>query len=103
MTELKEKYQHLGAGEVILDVRTSEEFADAHVPGAKNISHEQVGAHAAELSQYSKIYIYCQAGRRCEMAAQTLESKGVHNLVRVANSGMGDWQAAGLPVERGSK
>lgn len=100
---MRDLYQHLGklkAGEVILDVRSAEEFRDGHVPGSKNIPHDQVTAHIDELRKYEKVYIHCQAGGRAGRAAQALAGMGLNNLVCISFGGMGDWRAAGYPVEK---
>ena len=51
---------------VILDVRTPEEYAAGHVPGAINIPHDQVRARLAEIdsAKDQPIVVYCRSGRR---------------------------------------
>lgn len=100
MKDLYEKMGKLGPNEIILDVRGIEEFRAGHIPGSKNIPHDQVGSHIEELTRYAKIYIHCQAGRRAQMAVGVLQKAGLSNLVCVASGGMGDWIASGLPVEK---
>lgn len=100
MLDLKNRLGRLEPGELILDVRSPDEFRGGHVPGSKNIPHEQVGAHAEELRKYKRIYVHCQAGGRAGKASDALAKLGLTNLVCVSSSGMGDWIAAGLPVER---
>ena len=100
MKDLKDKYTHLAPGELILDVRTSEEFSESHVPGAKNIAHEDVQKHSAELARYSKIYVHCKSGKRAQYAVDVLTQAGLTNLVLVKDSGMLDWDALGFPVEQ---
>ena len=99
MQELYNLYKHLGAGEIVLDVRTPEEFAEAHVPGAINIDHEDVGRHAEKLKKYKTVYIHCRSGKRSLIAYDDLAAAGLNNLVCVTGSGMMDWLEAGYETE----
>ena len=86
---------------VVLDVRTPEEFASGHVPGARNVSHEQLASRLAELSALKdkQVVLYCRSGRRSALAGDTLRRAGFDKLLHLE----GDWQAweaAQLPIER---
>ncbi len=83
---------------LILDVRTPEEFADGHVPGAVLIPHDQLEARIAELGAPREIVVYCRSGRRSGLAEPILEKNGfrVHQL----EGSWQAWQAAGLPEEK---
>jgi len=100
MLDMKNLIGKLGEGEIILDVRGVDEFKGGHLPGARNIPHDQVAQHATELKKFKAIYIHCQAGKRAGMAADALSKLGLTNIVCISGGGMGDWLAAGLPVER---
>ena len=100
MKELHDKLSKLGADELILDVRGADEYRNGHVPGSRNIPHDSVAKHAAELKKYKTVYIHCQAGGRASMAFMVLQNFGLNNLVCVGRGGMGEWISAGLPVER---
>lgn len=39
MSALKVRYKTLKPGEVILDVRIPDEYAESHVPGSKSMNH----------------------------------------------------------------
>lgn len=101
MTELFAKHTLLQPNELILDVRSPDEFAASHVPGAKNIPHDQVEKHALEFKKYDRVYIHCQLGKRAQMAHETLARAGLKNLVLVKDSGMADWLKSGHPVKIG--
>ena len=69
------------AGALVLDVRSPEEFAQGHVPGAKNIPHDQVARRAAELGPPSTpIVVYCKSGRRSAAAIEALKGLGYDRL-----------------------
>jgi rhodanese-related sulfurtransferase len=53
-----------------------------------------------QLKSYKLIYIHCRSGARATAAAQTLTNAGFNNIVCITGSGMADWIACGLPVER---
>ncbi len=100
MTDLHRLVPNLDSRQVILDVRTPEEFADGHIKGALNIPHDQLGAHLPRLRTYGTLYVHCRSGKRAEVAAQTLLKAGITNFSCVTNSGMEDWVKAGFPVEK---
>jgi rhodanese-related sulfurtransferase len=88
---------------LVLDVRTPEEYAAGHVPGAVNISHEQTADRLEELRPFQdrEIVLYCKSGRRAGIAADTLAAAGFSRLRHLAGD-MPGWSAAGFPVESGS-
>lgn len=98
--ELHERFKNLGQNEIILDVRTPQEHAAGHIPGAKNISHEEVLQHLGELKKFDKIYVHCRSGGRVQMACYDLVNAGLKNLVAVVDGGMPEWETCGFPVER---
>lgn len=89
-----------GNAPLVLDVRTPEEFAAGHVPGAENIPHDQLAARLAELgdAQEREVVVYCESGRRAAWALETLEGAGFKEL-RHLNGDMAGWRHAGLPTE----
>lgn len=100
MTDLKNKLGKLSSDELILDVRSADEYKGGHVPGSRNIPHDQVAAHIAELKKFKHVYIHCQAGGRAGRAAATLAKEGLTNIVCISSSGMGEWISMGFPVEK---
>ncbi len=93
-------YKNINKNEIILDVRTPEEFSEGHVPGSKNISHDLLGNHIAELKKYTQLYLYCRSGGRVDFAQNLLANAGIPNTVGVAGGGMPDWKMNGYPVEK---
>lgn len=67
---------------VVLDVRTPEEFAAGHLPGAINIPHKELASRVAELdgSRESDIVVYCRSGARAATALGVLEQSGFKRL-----------------------
>lgn len=86
---------------VVLDVRSPEEFAAGHVPGAINVQHDQVESRLAELERFRDrdIVLYCRSGRRAGAAAEVLRRHGFGRLVHL-DGDMPGWESAGLPVEK---
>jgi len=100
MSDLNETLKNLKSDELVLDVRTEQEFSEGHVPGAANIPFDQVMEHAEELKKYQTVYIYCRAGGRAATAYGTLQSLGLSNLACVDRGGFPNWEGAGFPVEK---
>jgi rhodanese-related sulfurtransferase len=102
MADLHSKLKQLQAKELVLDVRGPEEFAEGHVPGSRNIPHDQVAQYAEELKKFERVYIHCRSGKRAQMAVDALQKVGVNNLVCIADGGMLDWAAAGYEIVKGA-
>lgn len=86
--------------QLILDVRSPEEYKAGHIPGAINIPHDQVGSRLVEISSHKnkEVVLYCRSGRRVAIAADILQSAGFSKLLHL-NGDMYDWQSNGkLPV-----
>lgn len=85
---------------VVLDVRTAGEFAEGHVPGARNISHDELGARLAELEDAhdKDVVVYCRSGRRAGLAIETLRQAGFRRPLHLEGDYLG-WTAAGREVE----
>jgi len=67
---------------VVLDVRTPEEFAAGHLPGAINIPHTEIAARIAELdgARGGDVVVYCRTGKRSAEALGVLERSGFKRL-----------------------
>ena len=85
---------------VVLDVRTPKEFAEGHVPGAINISHDQLEGRLSELDddRDRDVVVYCRSGHRAGIALGMLEKAGFKRLYHLEGDYMG-WTAAQRPVE----
>ena len=76
---------------IILDVRTSEEYSEKHIPGAINIPNETIGSEdIPELPDKDQlILVYCRSGNRSKQAAAKLVKLGYTNIVEFG--GINDW------------
>ncbi len=87
---------------VVLDVRTADEFAEGHIPGAKNIDFlsGDFAKKAAELDPSKTYLIHCAAGGRSSKAVSCLKDQKFTGTVYHLNSGFKEWQKEGKPVEK---
>jgi rhodanese-related sulfurtransferase len=85
---------------VVLDVRTPKEFAAGHVPGAINISHDQLEGRMAELDadRDRDLVVYCRSGHRAGIALGMLEKAGFTRLYHLDGDYIG-WTEAQRPIE----
>ncbi len=60
---------------LLLDVRTPEEYAAGHIPGAMNVPIDELRTRLHELPQ-GEIVTYCQVGQRGYLAARILLAAG---------------------------
>ncbi|MBN8717994.1 phage shock protein E [Hydrobacter penzbergensis] len=66
---------------VFVDVRTPEEFAQGHYPGAMNIPLGEVSQRIHEFKQIQQpIVTYCRSGNRSGMAASILQQNGITDV-----------------------
>ena len=78
-------------GYIILDVRTQEEYDEGHIPGATQISHEEIAEKAEDVltDKEQLILVYCRSGRRSKIAAEALVELGYTNIKEFG--GIIDW------------
>lgn len=73
---------HIAPDALIVDVRTPEEFASGHYPGAINIPYDSVveGLSARSVHRDTALVLYCRSGNRSGKALATLRSAGFSRL-----------------------
>ena len=56
---------------IILDVRTAQEYASGHIPGAVNIPNETIASEAIQQlpDKEQLILVYCRSGNRSKQAS----------------------------------
>ena len=67
----------IGKNDILLDVRTKEEFELGSISSAINIPIDNLRERMVELDKNKNIYIYCQAGLRGYLAQRILVQKPV--------------------------
>jgi len=88
-------------GVVVLDVRTAAEFAAGHVPGARNVSHDELAGRLDELTALrdKDVVLYCRSGRRTALAEDVLRKAGFTKLLHLDGDFIA-WQAENRPIEK---
>jgi hydroxyacylglutathione hydrolase len=89
------------AGATIVDVRSANEWAHGHIPGALHIPLGYLADRAGEIPSSKPVVVQCQSGGRSSIAASVLERLGVPNVSNLTG-GLTAWAAAGLPIEERS-
>lgn len=85
-----------GPGEVLLDVRRTDEYARSHLDGALNIPVHQLLSRLGELPP-GRLWVHCATGYRAGVAASLLQRAGRDVVLIDAN--YRDIEAAGKPVQ----
>ena len=76
---------------IILDVRTEQEFAAGHIPGAILVPNETIGTKdIPQLPDKDQmIMVYCRSGNRSKQASGKLVQLGYTNIVEFG--GINSW------------
>lgn len=84
---------------IVLDVRTAQEYAEQHIEGAINISHNEIEDKLSMLSQYkdSTVVVHCRSGKRAKIAQDILINNGFTKVKHLSGD-MNGWLAADLPT-----
>lgn len=75
---------------IIVDVRSTSEFAAGHLPGSVNIPLDELPAHLDELDASVRVVVVCGSGSRSVRGAKLLLDAGyrdVYNLI----GGLATW------------
>ena len=91
-----------GKPPVILDVRSRQEFAQGHVPGAIHVPFWRVAAGSGKLFAFkdSRIIVYCEHGPRAYIAGSALRRRGFKSVAYLVGH-MKNWRSMKFPLEGG--
>lgn len=84
---------------VMVDVRTADEYAEGHIPGATLIPVQELAARVNEVSNNRQVYVYCRSGVRSARASKILAEAGFTHIENI-EGGIMAWQTAGYPIEK---
>jgi rhodanese-related sulfurtransferase len=86
----------------VLFIGTSDEFAEAHVPGSRWLSRSWLELRITEVApvKHAPLVVTCAGGVGSVLAAATLRDLG-YSDVSVLEGGLAAWRLEGLPVETG--
>lgn len=98
---LLKRIEQKDASMIVLDVRSPEEYAAGHIPGAINIPYTHLPARIADLPDTTDkdIVLYCTVGIRAERGAQRLRENGFTRLLHL-DGDMKAWQEKKRPEEK---
>lgn len=87
-----------GIDHILVDVRTTGEFAGGHLPGAVNIPLDQIARRHSEIASDKPVVVVCASGNRSRTASKKLAEAGFEKVYNL-NGGTMRWMMAGLPLE----
>jgi NADPH-dependent 2,4-dienoyl-CoA reductase/sulfur reductase-like enzyme/rhodanese-related sulfurtransferase len=85
----------MGAGEILVDVRSVDEFSRGAIPGAVSLPLDEIRARVSELPE-TPLVVHCQVGQRGHTAARLLTQLG--RDVRNLDGGYRTWLAGTSPT-----
>ena len=89
---------------VLLDVRGPKAFARAHVPGAVNLPHGEIGAERMASFPTDTVFVVYCAGPHCNGADKAaLKLAGLRRPVKLMLGGMTGWADEGFACAHGSE
>ena len=87
---------------VLLDVRTPEEYRQAHLRGSLLIPLGELNRRVQEIPRDRAVLVYCAVGARSVSAASFLTSKGYREVYNMSD-GLVGWYKNGLPLQMGQR
>ena len=86
---------------VVVDVCETEEFAQGHVGGAKNVPLSQLETRLPEVVKNKglPLILVCATGARANRALATAKKLG-YEKAQVLGGGLKSWKTANLPIEK---
>ena len=95
MTGLRIKFKHIlllflafplfSENEIIVDVRTVEEWNTGHLESAIHIEWKDILRISNSVNKDKKIYLYCRSGNRSGKATKILNEAGYSNAINAGS------------------
>jgi len=92
-----------GSAPLILDVRSPQEYAQGHIPGAVNIEYRDIPNQLETIRAFVRTFenedviVYCQRGVRAGVAERALTDAGFDSVIQLTGD-MIAWRKADLPI-----
>jgi phage shock protein E len=84
---------------VLLDVRTPEEYGQAHLHGALLIPLGELEKRVREIPRDRPLLVYCAVGGRSVSAAGFLAAHGYREIYQMSD-GLVGWYKNGYPIDK---
>ena len=86
-----EAYRLISAQEIMVDIRTQEEYDGGHIENAVLLYNESIGRETPEAlsDKEATLLVYCRSGRRSKESARKLLALGYQNFYDFG--GVIDW------------
>jgi rhodanese-related sulfurtransferase len=88
----------LPAEAFVLDVRSTHEYDQGHLAGARNLPVDEIRGRIHELPTDQPVYVYCQIGLRGYLATRILLQSGFRNVFNLSG-GFRLWDACTKETE----
>ncbi|ESU29333.1 Rhodanese-like domain-containing protein [Flavobacterium limnosediminis JC2902] len=73
--------EYVAKGAVIIDVRTTGEFASGHIKGSKNIPLDTIASKIEDIKKLNKpVIACCRSGMRSAQATSILKQNGIDTI-----------------------
>jgi rhodanese-related sulfurtransferase len=77
----------IAQGAFLVDVRTTQEFADSKIKGAVNIPLDKISSQIEKFKNKNNIVVFCRSGNRSGQAKSILERNGITNVINGGSFG----------------
>ena len=71
--------------DVVIDVRTPDEWSSGHLENAMNVEWQDILNITSSVTKDEKIYLYCRSGNRSGRATQILIDAGYSNVTNAGS------------------
>ena len=94
LDQIKWASESVETNNIILDVRTPEEFSEGYITNATNLNIYDANTFMSKIQSYNKennYYIYCKSGARSAQACQIMGQLGFSNVYNLTG-GITNWK-----------
>ncbi|HTW75444.1 MAG TPA: rhodanese-like domain-containing protein [Steroidobacteraceae bacterium] len=98
----QEAIRLMNQGATVLDIRTSQAYAEGHINGARHLEAAQIPTAGDALKRFKErtLIVYCDRGALAPSAVRTLSRQGFTKVVNL-RGGLAAWRSENLPLARG--
>lgn len=91
----------MNRGALVLDIRPSEQYAQGHINGARQLAPDLILKAGETLKRYKQrpVIVYCDSGSLCSSAVRQLTAQGFTKAFSL-RGGLAAWRAQNLPVSK---